>query len=107
MRPVKVMDRTHPLFGKTLALLSERCGRGKSFIAVALQDDRRRLVPRSATDLDSSKKQGVFSSKATMCTYCADASAFGPRRSTAWRTIPRSGRTAAIQFRALQKPLAV
>src|SRR6202030_3274481 len=53
MSPVRVIDRTHPLFGKTLSLLSERCGRGKAFIAVALQDGRRRLVPRSATDLDS------------------------------------------------------
>jgi hypothetical protein len=52
MSPIKVMDPSHPLFGKTLKLLSERCGRGKAFIAVALQDGRRRLVLRSATDLD-------------------------------------------------------
>ena len=63
MCPVKVMDRTHPLFGKTLSLLSERCGRGKAFIAVALQDGRRRLVPRSATDLDSGKKQSPPTSR--------------------------------------------
>ena len=63
MCPVRVVDRTHPLFGKTLALLSERCGRGKAFIAVALQDGRRRLVSRSATDLDTHKRQPLPTSK--------------------------------------------
>ena len=53
---IKVMEPTHPLFGKTLKLLSERCSRGKTFIAVALEDGRRRLIPRSATDLDSTKR---------------------------------------------------
>jgi hypothetical protein len=32
------MDPTHPLFGKTLKLLSEQCGRGKAFVAVAIED---------------------------------------------------------------------
>lgn len=53
---IKVMEPTHPLFGKTLRLLSERCGRGKRFIAVGLEDGRRRLILRSATDLDSTKR---------------------------------------------------
>ena len=53
MTPVTITERTHPLFGKRLFLLSERCGRGKAFVAVALRDGRRRLVRRSATDLDS------------------------------------------------------
>jgi hypothetical protein len=52
---IKVMDPTHPLFGKTLRLLSEQCGRGKAFVAVAIEDGRRRLIPRTATDLDSQK----------------------------------------------------
>jgi hypothetical protein len=53
---IKVMEPTHPLFGKTLKLLSERCSRGKAFIAVGLEDGRRRLILRSATDLDSKKR---------------------------------------------------
>jgi hypothetical protein len=53
---IKVAEPTHPLFGKTLKLLSERCGRGKAFIAVGLEDGRRRLILRSATDLDSTKR---------------------------------------------------
>ena len=53
MTPVTITERTYPLFGKSVLLLSERCGRGKAFIAVALRDGRRRLVRRSATDLDS------------------------------------------------------
>jgi hypothetical protein len=53
---IKVMEPTHPLFGKTLKVLSERCSRGKAFIAVALEDGRRRLILRSATDLDSTKR---------------------------------------------------
>jgi hypothetical protein len=53
---IKVVEPTHPLFGKTLKLLSERCSRGKTFIAVGLEDGRRRLVLRSATDLDSTKR---------------------------------------------------
>jgi hypothetical protein len=57
MSPIRMMDPTHPLFGKKLTLLSERCGRGKAFVAVAWQDGRRRLVLRSATDLDSGKQQ--------------------------------------------------
>jgi hypothetical protein len=28
---IKVAEPTHPLFGKTLKLLSEQCGRGKAF----------------------------------------------------------------------------
>lgn len=52
---IKVVDPTHPLFGKTLRLLSEQCGRGKAFVAVALEDGRRRLIPRTATDLGSQK----------------------------------------------------
>jgi hypothetical protein len=52
---IKVMDPTHPLFGKTLRLLSEQCGRGKAFVAVSIEDGRRRLIPRTATDLDSQK----------------------------------------------------
>jgi len=52
---IKVMDPTHPLFGKTLRLLSEQCGRGKAFVAVAIEDGRKRLIPRTATDLDSQK----------------------------------------------------
>jgi hypothetical protein len=63
MTPVTLTERTHPLFGKTLTLMSERCGRGKAFIAVALQDGRRRLVARSATDLDSCKKQSLPTSR--------------------------------------------
>jgi hypothetical protein len=55
---VRVTERTHPLFGKTLTLLSERCGRGKGFVAVRLEDSSRRLVRRSATDLDSGKRPG-------------------------------------------------
>ena len=57
---IKVMEPTHPLFGKTLKLLSERCGRGKTFIAVGLEDGRRRLILRSATDLDSTKRHSRF-----------------------------------------------
>ena len=53
---IKVMEPTHPLFGKALKLLSEQCGRGKAFIAVGLEDGRRRLILRSATDLDSTKR---------------------------------------------------
>lgn len=53
MSAIKVMDPTHPLFGKTLRLLSEHCGRGPAFVSVGLQDGRRRLVLRSATDLES------------------------------------------------------
>ena len=53
---IRVMEPTHPLFGKTLNLLSERCSRGKAFIAVGLEDGRRRLILRSATDLDSTKR---------------------------------------------------
>ena len=53
---IKVMEPTHPLFRKTLKRLSERCGRGKAFIAVGLEDGRRRLILRSATDLDSTKR---------------------------------------------------
>jgi len=56
MSSIKVMDPTHPLFGKTLKLLSEQCGRGKAFVAVGLKDGRRRLILRSATDLDSTKR---------------------------------------------------
>jgi hypothetical protein len=52
---VRVTERTHPLFGKTLTLLSE-CGRGKGFVAVRLEDGRRRLVRRSATDLHSRER---------------------------------------------------
>jgi hypothetical protein len=59
MPAVKVMDPTHPLFGRALTLLSERCGRGKAFIAVTLQDGRRRLVLRSATDLDSQPQRDI------------------------------------------------
>jgi hypothetical protein len=55
MTPVTITERTHPMFGKRVFLLSERCGRGKAFIAVALRDGRRRLVRRSATDLDSKR----------------------------------------------------
>jgi hypothetical protein len=58
MTPVTITERTHPLFGKRVFLQSERCGRGKAFISVALQDGRRRLVRRSATDLDS---KGILS----------------------------------------------
>lgn len=58
MSAIQVMDRTHPLFGKTLKLLSEQCSRGKAFVAVALEDGRRRLILRSATDLDSRKHHG-------------------------------------------------
>ena len=53
---VRVSERTHPLFGRTLTLLSEGCGRGKGFVAVRLEDGRRRLVRRSATDLDSGER---------------------------------------------------
>lgn len=53
MSTIKVVEPSHPLFGKTLRVLCERCGRGKAFIAVGLQDGRRRLVLRSATDLVS------------------------------------------------------
>ena len=53
---IKVMEPTHPFFGKALKLLSEQCGRGKAFIAVGLEDGRRRLILRSATDLDSTKR---------------------------------------------------
>ena len=56
MSAIKVMDPTHPLFGKTLKLLSEQCSRGKAFVAVGLKDGRRRLILRSATDLDSTKR---------------------------------------------------
>lgn len=56
MSAIKVMDPTHPLFGKTLKLLSEQCSRGKTFVAVSLKDGRRRLILRSATDLDSTKR---------------------------------------------------
>jgi hypothetical protein len=55
---IKVMDPTHPLFGKTLRLISEQCSRGKAFVAVALEDGRRRLIARSATDLESKKHHG-------------------------------------------------
>src|SRR6185312_2843626 len=55
---IRVVDPSHPLFAKSLRLLSERCGRGKRFVAVALEDGRRRLVLRSATDLDCGK-QGI------------------------------------------------
>jgi hypothetical protein len=56
MSAIKVMDPTHPLFGKTLKLLSEQCSRGKAFVAVGLKDGRRRLILRSATDLESTKR---------------------------------------------------
>src|SRR6266404_229457 len=56
MSAIKVMDPTHPLFGKTLKLLSEQCSRGKAFVAVGLKDGRRRLMLRSATNLDSTKR---------------------------------------------------
>ena len=56
MSAIKVMDPTHPLFGKTLKLLSEQCSRGKAFVAVGLKDGRRRLILRSATDLGSTKR---------------------------------------------------
>ena len=56
MSSIKVVDSTHALFGKTLKLLSEQCGRGKAFVAVGLKDGRRRLMLRSATDLDSRKR---------------------------------------------------
>lgn len=55
---IKVMDPTHPLFGKTLRLISEQCSRGKALVAVALEDGRRRLIARSATDLESKKYHG-------------------------------------------------
>ena len=55
MSAIKVVDSTHALFGKTLQLLSEQCGRGKAFVAVGLKDGRRRLILRSTTDLDSRK----------------------------------------------------
>jgi len=40
------------LFGQQLTLLSLTCGRGPAFVAVALPDGRRRLLRRTATDLD-------------------------------------------------------
>ena len=65
MTPVTITERTHPLFGKRVFLQSERCGRGKAFIAVALQDGRRRLVRRSATDLDSKGVRSHSTSRIT------------------------------------------
>jgi hypothetical protein len=50
---IQVVDASHPLFGRTLTLLSEHCSRGKAFVAAALEDGRRRLILRSATDLDA------------------------------------------------------
>ncbi|MBV8398148.1 MAG: hypothetical protein JOZ17_05345 [Acetobacteraceae bacterium] len=47
-----IIDLHHPLYGKRLKLLSLACARGAGFVAVALDDGRRRLVRRSATDLD-------------------------------------------------------
>jgi hypothetical protein len=44
MSTIKVMEPTHPLFGKTLKLMSEQCGGGKAFVAVGLKDGRRRLI---------------------------------------------------------------
>jgi Family of unknown function (DUF5372) len=49
---VTITDPRHPLSGQRLTLLSQVCARGPGFIAVALADGRRRLVARSATDLD-------------------------------------------------------
>lgn len=49
---VTVTDPRHPLYGQRLAVLSLACARGPHFIAVALPDGRRRLIPRSATDLE-------------------------------------------------------
>ncbi|MBV9776496.1 MAG: hypothetical protein JO143_05550, partial [Acetobacteraceae bacterium] len=40
------------MFGQQLTLLSLTCGRGPAFVAVALPDGRRRLLRRTATDLD-------------------------------------------------------
>ncbi len=65
MTPVTITERTHPLFGKRVFLLSERCGRGKTFVAIALQDGRRRLVRRSATDLDSKGNPSHSTSRIT------------------------------------------
>jgi hypothetical protein len=58
MSAIKVMDPTHPLFGKTLKLLSQQCSRNKAFVAVGLKDGRRRLILRAVTDLDSTKRHG-------------------------------------------------
>jgi hypothetical protein len=49
---VTVTDPDHPLFGQQLKLLSLSCGRGPTYIAVALPDGRRRLMRRAATDLE-------------------------------------------------------
>jgi hypothetical protein len=51
---VTIVDPHHPLCGERLKLLSLTCARGAGFIAVALADGRRRLIRRSATDLDRS-----------------------------------------------------
>jgi hypothetical protein len=51
---VTIVDPHHPLCGEWLKLLSLTCARGAGFIAVALADGRRRLIRRSATDLDRS-----------------------------------------------------
>lgn len=49
---VMVIDPHHPLHGERLRLLSLTCARGAGFIAVSLEDGRRRLLRRAATDLD-------------------------------------------------------
>jgi hypothetical protein len=55
---VTIVDLRHPLYGKRLRLLSLTCARGAGFVAVALDDGRRRLVRRCATDLDHAAATG-------------------------------------------------
>jgi hypothetical protein len=47
---VTITDPAHPLFGKTLAVVSDVSPRGKSHLIVSLPNGDHRSVPRSVTD---------------------------------------------------------
>ena len=49
---VRVIDPKHPLFGRSFPLLRAFSPRGNTTVTVLLPDGQRRVIPRTATDLD-------------------------------------------------------
>ena len=52
---VTIVDPRHPLFGRTFALLRDFSPRGNSSVTIQLPNGQRRVVPRSATNLDANE----------------------------------------------------
>ena len=50
---VAIVDPRHPLFGRTFVLLRDFSPRGNSTVTIQLSNGQRRVVPRSATNLNA------------------------------------------------------